>query len=304
MIRKVAFVVISACLFVSCISRKPELYTGMTQEQLPLPLGNKIDSPSFTGDAFIKPMITADTVLHFPQTNHLTFAPSAHSGWHRHGGMIVLVTGGEGLYQEEGKTAQILRQGDVLQIPAGVRHWHGASKDSWFSQIVIYDSSWQSVSTANYGDNTVSDIYYNELDADEYAHSLGTNSSMFAVSDSMLTFPTFSGTFRAADLLDGDNVAGVPAIHYVVFEPGVINAWHAHPDGQLIIATEGIGYHQIEGQDVEVLHPGDVAICPPGVRHWHGATPNSRFAHLAANSSPDVEWFTMLSKEEYDSLTK
>ena len=49
--------------------------------------------------------------------------------------MVVLVTGGVGLYQEEGKPALVLRKGDVLQIPAGVRHWHGATKDNWFSQV-------------------------------------------------------------------------------------------------------------------------------------------------------------------------
>jgi len=54
-----------------------------------------------------------------------------------------------------------------------------------------------------------------------------------------------------------------------------------------------------------VTDPGDVAMCPPGVRHWHGAAPNSRFAHLAANTNPNkpgVEWFDMLSKEEYDKI--
>ena len=72
--------------------------------------------------------------------------------------------------------------------------------------------------------------------------------------------------------------------------------------------TDGIGYHQIEGQPVEVLHPGDVVMCPPDVKHWHGASANSRFAHLAAGTNPDkpaVVWTdTMLSKEEYDNLPK
>ena len=61
----------------------------------------------------------------------------------------------------------------------------------------------------------------------------------------------------------------------------------------------------LEGQPVEILHPGDVAKCPPGVKHWHGAAPNSRFAHLAANTNPDkpgVEWYDMLSKEEYETF--
>ena len=72
--------------------------------------------------------------------------------------------------------------------------------------------------------------------------------------------------------------------------------------------ADGIGYHQIEGQPVEVLRPGDVVMCPPDVKHWHGASANSRFAHLAAGTNPDkpaVVWTDeMLSKEEYDNLPK
>ena len=67
-----------------------------------------------------------------------------------------------GLYQEDGKPAQILRRGDVLQIPAGVRHWHGATKDNWFSQVVIYDSTWKLTEASDDSDNSVSDEYYND----------------------------------------------------------------------------------------------------------------------------------------------
>ena len=109
----------TVCLVAACTGKTPSAHIVTTQEELPFPIGNKIVSPSFTGDAFIKQMIAYDSVMNFPQTNHITFAPGAHSSWHRHGGMIVLVTGGVGLYQEEGKQSQILRQGDVLQIPAG-----------------------------------------------------------------------------------------------------------------------------------------------------------------------------------------
>ena len=64
-------------------------------------------------------------------------APDSRSGWHVHGGMYVIGVGGVGLYQEEGKPAVIIRKGDVIQIPAGVKHWHGSTKDSWFQQIVF-----------------------------------------------------------------------------------------------------------------------------------------------------------------------
>ena len=59
--------------------------------------------------------------------------------WHIHhkGGQILLVTGGRGWYQQWGKPAQALKPGDVVNIPAGVRHWHGATKDSWFSHLAV-----------------------------------------------------------------------------------------------------------------------------------------------------------------------
>ena len=74
-------------------------------------------------------------VFNFPQTNVVTFAPGAHSSWHRHGGMVVQVTGGVGLYQEEGRPAQVLRKGDVVMCPPDVKHWHGASANSRFAHL-------------------------------------------------------------------------------------------------------------------------------------------------------------------------
>ena len=291
-------------LAMSCNSRQ-QASQGVTREQLVFPVGDKIENPAFTGEAFLKPMITLDSVFNFPQTNTVTFASGAHSSWHRHGGMVVLVTDGVGLYQEEGKPAQVLRKGDVLQIPAGVRHWHGATKDSWFSQIVIYDTAWQPSQDFSHEDNTVADEYYNSLVMQEYSHPISIDGLMFVAPDSTMNLPTFNGPIRLANTVEEGNVAGCPGLHYVVFEPGVINAWHTHAGGQVLIVTDGVGYHQIEGQPVEVLHPGDVAMCPPGVKHWHGAARGSRFAHLAANTNPDkpgVEWFEILSKEEYGKL--
>ena len=72
--------------------------------------------------------------------------------------MTVIGTDGIGYYQAEGEPAQIIRPGDVVEIPAGVRHWHGAAPDSWFSQIVI----WDTVYTAPEGEQTplVTDAQY------------------------------------------------------------------------------------------------------------------------------------------------
>ena len=77
--------------------------TRVTREQLTFPVGDRIENPAFTGEAYLKPLIAPDLVFYLPKTNVVTFGPGAHSSWHRHGGMVVLVTGGVGLYQEEGK---------------------------------------------------------------------------------------------------------------------------------------------------------------------------------------------------------
>lgn len=108
------------------------------QEELPFPIGQRINAPgSFTGTVYMSSLINNEDVYSFPQTNHITFEPGARSNWHTHGGMILLVTGGVGYYQEEGKPAQIIRAGDVVECPAGVRHWHGGSADTSFAHIAV-----------------------------------------------------------------------------------------------------------------------------------------------------------------------
>ncbi|WP_414648001.1 cupin domain-containing protein [Desulfitobacterium sp.] len=69
---------------------------------------------------------------------NVTFEPGCRNNWHVHaGGQILLVTGGRGYYQEEENPAQELHPGDVVQIPADVKHWHGAAPDSWFVHLAV-----------------------------------------------------------------------------------------------------------------------------------------------------------------------
>lgn len=73
---------------------------------------------------------------------NVTFEPGCRNNWHIHhadkgGGQLLICTAGEGWYQEEGKAAVSLHEGSVVMIPANVRHWHGAKKDSWFSHIAV-----------------------------------------------------------------------------------------------------------------------------------------------------------------------
>ena len=74
--------------------------------------------------------------------HNVTFEPGCRNNWHIHhaksgGGQLLICTAGEGWYQEEGKEAQSLTPGTVVVIPEGVKHWHGAKKDSWFSHIAF-----------------------------------------------------------------------------------------------------------------------------------------------------------------------
>ena len=275
--------------------------------ELPFPLGQRIESDSFTGNAYIEMMIADDETYHFPQTNHLTFEPGARSSWHSHGGMVLLITGGKGFYQEEGKPAQILRPGDVVDIEPGVKHWHGAAPDSWFSQIVIFDSHYVPEEGAAPLEEPVTDEQYNNLETQEYTgrRVKPDDMLMFQRAEQAAAFDTFSGLAYVSSLIGADNAAGAPDLHYVVFEPGVINNWHTHEGGQILIATDGIGYHQMEGEPVQVLYPGDVALCPPGVKHWHGGSADASFGHIAVNTNPELAgltWFDRITEEEYAAL--
>ncbi|MCD8122781.1 MAG: carboxylesterase family protein [Clostridiales bacterium] len=275
---------------------------------LTFPLGTKVDSDSFTGTVYINSMITKDDTYNFPSTNNVTFEPGARSSWHSHGGMVILVTGGVGYYQEEGKPAQIIRKGDVIECAEGVRHWHGAAPDSWFSQMVIWDSDYVAPEDAA-PEEPVTDEEYENLTAEEYAGRMVTddNEFMFQRADEAVSYETFSGPAYVSSVLEEGNAAGAPGLHYVVFGQSVINNWHTHEGGQILIATDGIGYHQIEGEPVQVLHPGDVALCPPGVKHWHGGSADTEFAHIAVNTNPELtglEWFERISDEEYLALTE
>jgi quercetin dioxygenase-like cupin family protein len=101
------------------------------------PKGEIVGGDNFTGIAWLK-MLMADDKTFDVQIYNVTFEPGARNSWHSHpGGQILLVTEGKGYYQEKGKEAQLLRSGDVIAIPPGVEHWHGAAPGSLFAHIGI-----------------------------------------------------------------------------------------------------------------------------------------------------------------------
>lgn len=88
----------------------------------------------------------------------------------------------------------------------------------------------------------------------------------------------------------------------VTFEPGARTAWHSHPLGQTLVVTAGKGWTQCEGGPVVEIHAGDILWCPPGHRHWHGATPNTAMTHIALQEALDgevVTWMEHVSDEQY-----
>lgn len=98
---------------------------------------------------------------------------------------------------------------------------------------------------------------------------------------------------------DGINASGA----LVTFEPGARSAWHTHPIGQRLVVMSGVGLTQEWGKPVQVIRPGDVVSCPPGVKHWHGATPTNAMSHLAVTGSADgknVNWMEKVSDEQYN----
>lgn len=103
------------------------------------PIGEKNEAFSqyFKGQSYLQTLVSDENVD--VGVGNVTFEPGCRNNWHIHrdGFQLLLVTGGEGYYQEEGKPAQFLKPGDVIVTHDGVKHWHGATKDSWFSHIAI-----------------------------------------------------------------------------------------------------------------------------------------------------------------------
>lgn len=94
----------------------------------------------FIGQSYLNPLTDPQSCPVF--LANVTFEPGCRNNWHIHhadkgGGQILICTAGEGWYQEEGKKAVSLVPGTVITIPANVKHWHGAKKDSWFSHIAV-----------------------------------------------------------------------------------------------------------------------------------------------------------------------
>lgn len=101
------------------------------------PKGTQLPNDWFSGNAFLSPLISKDKNNEF-SIGSVTFEPKARTNWHTHPkGQILIVTEGNGFYQEKGKPAQAIKKGDVINIPEDIEHWHGASADSKMIHIAV-----------------------------------------------------------------------------------------------------------------------------------------------------------------------
>lgn len=109
------------------------------EQSMVFPIGKPNDgfAQYFSGQSFLAPVSTSQVGIF-----NVTFEPGCRNNWHVHhaksgGGQILVCVAGRGYYQEWGKEAIEMKPGDVINIPAGVRHWHGAAPDSWFSHLAV-----------------------------------------------------------------------------------------------------------------------------------------------------------------------
>jgi quercetin dioxygenase-like cupin family protein len=108
----------------------------------------------------------------------------------------------------------------------------------------------------------------------------------------------FTGTVRIDPLFQPPEPARALGVS-VTFEPGARTAWHTHPLGQTLIVTAGCGLVQSRGGPIRKMRPGDVVWCPPGEKHWHGATAITHIAIVERLDGKAVDWMEKVTDEQY-----
>lgn len=182
------------------------------------------------------------------------------------------------------------------------------------------DSASQETLTAESSSLSDSAIEGNSADAEQNAEEESAGQDMAdktagaVLEQSELPFPlgqevnapkAFTGTVYLESVINADEVYHFPQTNHITFEPGARSGWHTH-GGIIILVTGGGGYYQEEGKPAQIIRKGDAALCPSGVKHWHGGSADSSFAHIAVNTNPELtglECFDRTSDEEYRQLT-
>jgi quercetin dioxygenase-like cupin family protein len=127
--------------------------------------------------------------------------------------------------------------------------------------------------------------------------------------------------FPKGEKITNSNFAGTAYLHMmgandttlhvnygnVTFEAKARTNWHSHPGGQLLFITEGKGFYQAKGEQARLLKKGDFVEIPRNVVHWHGAAPDSEFAHIAVSLNTDdggAMWIGPVTDKEYSLATE
>ncbi|MBF4464960.1 cupin domain-containing protein [Flavobacterium sp. LC2016-12] len=120
-----------------------------------------------------------------------------------------------------------------------------------------------------------------------------------------VTNTNFTGNVWLNNLVKADSI-NQNAVGSVTFEPGARTKWHSHPAGQIILALDGIGYYQEKGSQKLIVKKGDVVKCPADVKHWHGASKDSKFIQVAitGREKGETAWFDSVTDDEYNTEVK
>jgi quercetin dioxygenase-like cupin family protein len=119
-----------------------------------------------------------------------------------------------------------------------------------------------------------------------------------------VTSNNFAGTAWLYMMINNDSTL-YAKMGNVTFEPKARTNWHSHPGGQILLITNGVGYYQEKGKPAQLLRKGDFVEIHPDIVHWHGAAPDSEFAHIAISLNTDeggVVWLQPVTDEEYNNI--
>ena len=117
------------------------------------------------------------------------------------------------------------------------------------------------------------------------------------------TTKNHTGNVWLTELNAGDSTFDY-ALAVATFDAGAKLDWHIHPGGQILLILDGTGYYQERGKPVQIVHKGDVIECPPGVEHWHSASPTSGFTYLATTpiQKGKTVWLEPVTDKDYQSV--
>lgn len=250
----------------------------------------------------------------------ITFAPGAREAWHTHplGQAIIVLSGTEWIQQWGGPVREI-QQGDVVWIPAGVKHWHGATPKIASTHIAIQEQlngevvAWmETVSDEQYLKSAFSVQAESTTPSGTFRAASTEDSQTISISRSNSRTPRngsaqyFTGAVIVDELFSAHDPSRTTGGR-VSFEPGARSAWHTHTLGQILIVTDGTGWIQQWAGPIEEIRKGDVIWIPASVKHWHGATPTTAMTHLAIQEKLNgkaVEWMEKVTDEQFSSNTQ